>query len=285
MSSQTNKFTVKEAIEIGGDADMLIIAGPCAIESRALVEKVADELERVGNKLGIPIILKNSFDKANRLSVKSPRGVGLEKGLQILDHIKQNYDLPLLVDIHETIQVDKVAQVADILQIPAFLSRQTDLIVAAAQTGLPVNIKKGQFLAPEDIKHSADKASSCGNHKVSITERGTSFGYRNLVVDFRSLEIMKQSGYPTVLDITHSLQRPGGKGGSSGGDAEFAFPLAKAGVSLGVDALYMEVHPNPSQAISDQDTQLRLDIFEDLAKKLFTIYNFFREKNLYTSID
>ncbi len=276
MEKKRREIKVRD-ITIGG-SELVIIAGPCAMESQELVVQMATELEALTNQLNIPIILKNSFDKANRLSIDSERGVGFEEGLEILAYLKKEYKLPLLVDVHETSQVERLAMVVDILQIPAFLSRQTDLIVAAARAGLPLNIKKGQFLAPEDIRHSALKAESVGNEKVMLTERGTSFGYHNLIVDFRGLELMKGAGFPVVFDATHSLQRPGGKGSASGGDPEFIYPMAKAAIAVGIDALYMEVHPNPSEAISDKNTQLKVNKFKSIVKRLLKLHAFVKKE-------
>ncbi len=242
-------------ISVGGGGPWALIAGPCAIEDEGQALRTAEEIALICARLNIPFIYKSSYDKANRLSAASARGVGLERGLDILGHIRSEVGVPVLTDIHSPEEVPAVAEVVDCLQIPAFLCRQTDLTIAAAKTGLPVNIKKGQFLAPEDMIPIAQKVSSVGTGGVLLTERGSSFGYHNLVVDFRGIPIMSRSGWPVVMDVTHSLQRPGGEGNSSGGDREFAPHIASAALALGVDALFIEIHPDPESAISDKKTQ------------------------------
>lgn len=258
-------------LTIGGGAPLVLIAGPCVIESEKLVLSTAEKILSVCEKYGISLIFKSSYKKANRTSVRSFTGLGMKKGLAILKKVKKEFDLPVLTDIHSEAETRPAAEVADVLQIPAFLSRQTDLIVAAARTGRAVNLKKGQFLAPEDMRAAVEKAASTGNKKILVTERGTSFGYHNLVVDFRSLLIMRNLGYPVVYDATHSVQLPGGNSHSSGGQPEFIIPLAKAAVAVGVDALFAETHPNPSKALSDADCQLPLYQLDSLLRQIAEI--------------
>jgi 2-dehydro-3-deoxyphosphooctonate aldolase (KDO 8-P synthase) len=246
-------------VTVGGGTPLVLIAGPCVIESRDLCYNIAIKVKSICSELGIPYIFKASFDKANRLSASSGRGPGLEEGLGILKSIRDDVGVPVLTDVHEVWQVEPAASAVDILQIPAFLCRQTDLVVAAARTGKPVNIKKGQFLAPSDMKSIADKAVSAGNDRILLTERGASFGYGNLVADMRSLPVMRSFGFPVVFDATHSVQRPGGLGESSGGDPQFIRPLVRAACAVGIDALFLEVHPNPSNAVSDAATMLSLE--------------------------
>ncbi len=246
-------------ISIGGSNPLALIAGPCVIESREICLEIGAAVAEICAELGMPYIFKASFDKANRLSVTSPRGPGIEGGLEILSEVKSALGVPVLTDVHEVCQVESAAAVADILQIPAFLCRQTDLVVAAAQTGKPVNIKKAQFLSPHDMGNIARKAAAVGNEQILLTERGTSFGYGDLVVDMRSLPIMREFGYPVVFDATHSVQRPGGLGTASGGNPEFVPHLTRAACAVGIDALFLEVHPNPASALSDSATMLSLD--------------------------
>ncbi|MBN1756161.1 3-deoxy-8-phosphooctulonate synthase [bacterium] len=253
---------------IGGNHPLVLIAGPCVIESEEMVMEVASTLKKITGRLDMPLIFKSSYDKANRLSITSPRGLGIVKGLDILAKVKKELDLPILTDVHLPQEVKEVARVADMLQIPAFLCRQTDLVLEAARTGLPLNIKKGQFLAPEDMKYIAQKAESVGNNQVVFTERGTTFGYHCLVVDMRNLVIMKQMGYPVVFDVTHSMQKPGGARGASGGTPEFIAPLARAGTAVGIDSLFIEVHPEPSNAWSDKSTQLKLNLVESFLEQI-----------------
>ena len=245
-------------VEFGDGRDLVLIAGPCVIESEEVCLKIGTEVKQIAAKLGIPYVFKASFDKANRTSIESFRGPGLEEGLQILATVKSRLQVPVLTDIHEADQAGPVAQVADILQIPAFLCRQTDLIIAAAETGKCVNIKKGQFLSPQDMQHSIQKAKSTDNDNVCVTERGSSFGYNMLVVDMCSLPIMRQLGCPVVFDATHAVQRPGGLGSASGGAREFVPHLVRAAVAVGVDALFLEVHPDPPSALSDAASMLAL---------------------------
>jgi 2-dehydro-3-deoxyphosphooctonate aldolase (KDO 8-P synthase) len=257
-------------ITIGGES-LVLIAGPCIIESVSHARMMAGSLKDITAAAGIPFIFKASFDKANRSSIKAFRGPGLAEGLKILSGIKEDFDIPVTSDIHDPSQAEPAAGILDILQIPAFLCRQTDLLVAAGKTGKPVNVKKGQFLAPWDISNVASKIESTGNKKIMLTERGASFGYNNLVCDLRSLGFMRSLGYPVVLDVTHSLQLPGGMGDSTGGNREFIAPLARAGVAFGVDALFMEVHDNPELALSDGANSFRLDELEGLLRQLIDI--------------
>lgn len=251
----------------------VLFAGPCVIESEDIVMEVAQEMKRICDKLNINYIFKSSFDKANRSSIHSFRGPGIEEGLRILCIVKETYNLPIITDVHEPWQCAKVAQVVDIIQIPAFLCRQTDLLVAAANTKLPVNIKKGQFLAPWDMKNVVNKVKESGNNKIMLCERGSSFGYNNLVVDMRSLLEMKKLGYPIVFDVTHSVQKPGGKGESTDGDREYVVPLMKAGLAIGVDAIFAEVHPDPDNAKSDGPNMLKLSDMEEILKEAIKIDN------------
>jgi 2-dehydro-3-deoxyphosphooctonate aldolase (KDO 8-P synthase) len=255
-------------LKVGAGQPLFLIAGPCVIESEAHALKLASRLGAATRQLKIPYIFKASFDKANRTSVESYRGPGLECGLEILGLIKQKLGVPVLTDVHDARQVGAAAEVCDVLQIPAFLCRQTDLLLEAVRSGAVVNIKKGQFLSPWDIRHAIAKVESTGNHRILVTERGASFGYNNLVVDMRGLAVMKQWGYPVVLDVTHALQLPGGEGSRSGGQPQFIETLARAGVAAGVDGIFMEVHDCPERALSDGTNALELRRFKPLAKKL-----------------
>jgi len=259
-----------------GDGELVMIAGPCVIESAALTLEVAQALREYAQELSLPLIFKASYDKANRTSITSFRGPGLTEGLEILARIKEEVGLPVLSDVHQVSEVGPAAEVLDVLQIPAFLCRQTDLVVAAAATGKPVNIKKGQFMAPWDMKAVVEKAWSTGNRQVILTERGASLGYNNLVVDFRSLPLMRGLGCPVVLDVTHSVQLPGGQGTCSGGQREFIPPLARAGVAVGVDGLFMEVHPDPDQARCDGPNSLPLKEILPLWRDLKGLHEFCR---------
>jgi 2-dehydro-3-deoxyphosphooctonate aldolase (KDO 8-P synthase) len=254
--------------KLGGANPLFIIAGPCVIESEDIIFYTAKRLKEICRAIGLPLLFKSSYDKANRTSLSSFRGPGLEKGLEILSHVKSKLDIPVISDVHSIEQIKPASEVLDVLQIPAFLCRQTDLILAASQTGKPVNVKKGQFLAPSDIKNIIEKFVSTGNQNVCITERGTSFGYNNLVVDFRSIPLMRSFGYPVIFDVTHSLQLPGGQGSCSGGKREFAEPLAKAAVAVGADGLFMEVHPEPEKALCDGPNMIKLDDVEGLLSML-----------------
>ena len=248
-----------------------IIAGPCVIEDLETCLRVADHLAGLGRRLGLNIIFKSSFDKANRTSIDSFRGPGLEKGLAILEKVREASGLPVLSDIHQPEQAAPAAEVLDVIQIPAFLCRQTDLLVAAGRTGRPINIKKAQFMAPEDMAPALAKLESAGSGSVILTERGTFFGYRNLVVDFRSLLIMAGFGHPVVFDATHSVQRPGGLATCSGGDPSFIAPLARAAVAAGVDGVFMEVHPDPGKALCDGPNSLPLNLVEEVLSVLIRI--------------
>jgi 2-dehydro-3-deoxyphosphooctonate aldolase (KDO 8-P synthase) len=255
-----------------GAGPLVLIAGPCVIESEAHAVGLAKAIAAIARRVGVPYIFKASFDKANRTSVRSFRGPGLEAGLRILAHVKDATGVPILTDIHEPNQAARAAEIADVLQIPAFLSRQTDLIVAAAKTGRTVNVKKGQFLAPNDMRHAVEKVRSTGNDKVFLTERGFSFGYNNLVVDMRALPMMRALGVPVVFDVTHSLQLPGGGDGVTAGLAEYIEPLASAGIGAGVDGVFLEVHEDPSQAKSDAENALALSGLEALLDRLVRIH-------------
>jgi len=259
-----------------GDGRLTIIAGPCVIESREHALMMARECSSRAQKAGLDFVYKSSFDKANRSSVKSFRGLGMEAGLEVLQAVKSELGVPVLTDIHEVSQVAPVAEVADVLQIPAFLSRQTDLVLAAARSGRAVNIKKGQFLAPHDARNIVDKARAVGCEKLMLTERGVSFGYNNLVVDMRSFPIMREFGVPVVFDVTHSLQLPGGLGHATGGQSEYIEPLARAGVACGVDAVFMEVHECPERAPSDGPNALPLERMESLLFVLRDIHKLVR---------
>jgi 2-dehydro-3-deoxyphosphooctonate aldolase (KDO 8-P synthase) len=268
-------------MEIAGQAvledKLLLLAGPCVAESPEICLEIAEAMKAISEKLGIQYVFKASFDKANRSSGKSFRGQGLERGLKILADIKSKTGLPVVTDIHESNQVAEVAEVADILQIPAFLCRQTDLLVAAGETGKVVNIKKGQFMAPEDMKGAVEKVKSTGNEQVMLTERGSSFGYHNLVVDMRSLAVMRSLGVPVVFDATHSVQLPGGLGNASGGQREFVAPLARAAAAVGIDALFLEVHPEPDNALSDGPNSLNFEQAEMVLSQVKGIYDFVRQ--------
>jgi 2-dehydro-3-deoxyphosphooctonate aldolase (KDO 8-P synthase) len=255
------------------DCGLFIIAGPCVIESEEHTLFIAEELKKISITLSIPLIFKASFDKANRLSIKSYRGPGLDEGLRILKKVKDETGLPILSDVHEVYQVEKAKEVLDVIQIPAFLCRQTDLLVEVAKTGKPINIKKGQFMAPWNMNSIVEKALSQGNDKIIITERGTTFGYNNLVVDMRSIPIMKDFGFPVVIDATHSVQIPGGAGERSGGDSRFAVYIAKAGVAVGADGVFFEVHENPEKALSDGPNSLPLSRIPSLLRELLSIYS------------
>jgi 2-dehydro-3-deoxyphosphooctonate aldolase (KDO 8-P synthase) len=256
------------SLRLGAGNPLFLIAGPCVIESEAHARKMAESIARIAAEAGVPYIFKASYDKANRSSVKSFRGPGLKEGLRILSKIKHDLDLPILSDIHEPSQAAPAAVVCDILQIPAFLSRQTDLLEAAAKTNRIVNVKKAQFLSPWDMNNVVEKVSAAGNDKIILTERGASFGYQNLVVDMRSFPILKKLGYPVVFDITHSVQLPGGQGHASGGQPEFIEPLARAGVAAGVDGIFLETHDNPEAALSDGANALPLSQLPGLLARL-----------------
>jgi len=248
--------------------EFFLIAGPCVIENEDICLRVAETVSNLASRYGIPYVFKASYRKANRLSAKSYTGPGFDNGLAVLQKVKDQFKLPILTDVHETIEIESVAQVADILQIPAFLCRQTDLVVTAAETGKWVNIKKGQFLAPEDMAKIAAKANS---KKVMLTERGTTFGYRNLIVDFRSLLIMKETGFPVVFDATHSLQLPGGGGAVSTGQPQYIIPFARAAMAVGIDGLFVETHPKPDEARSDAGAMLPLEKMDELLQAIMRV--------------
>jgi 2-dehydro-3-deoxyphosphooctonate aldolase (KDO 8-P synthase) len=264
-------FELAPGVSIGGDT-LPFIAGPCVIEGEQETLEAARQVASLAHRLGLPLLFKASFDKANRSSLKSYRGPGLEEGLRILRRAKEETGLPVLTDVHETAQCGPVAEVCDVLQIPAFLCRQTDLIVAAARTGRALNIKKGQFMAPDDMRWAVDKATAVGNGRVTVTERGVSFGYKNLVVDMRSFSILQDLGIPVIFDVTHSLQLPGGGQGETAGERRFAEPLARAAVAAGAAGIFMEVHPDPEAAKSDRATQLSVPRAEALAISLLEIH-------------
>jgi 2-dehydro-3-deoxyphosphooctonate aldolase (KDO 8-P synthase) len=268
----------KSVVEIGnvliGKGEKLaLIAGPCVVESRDLTLKTAKTVVEITGKLGIPFVFKSSYKKANRSSISGFAGIGDDKALKILEEVKREFGVPVLTDVHTVEEVGQAAAVVDVLQIPAFLCRQTELLLAAGNSGKPVNVKKGQFLAPEDMKHAIEKIVSTGNLQILLTERGTTFGYHNLVVDMRSLTIMRELGCPVVLDATHSVQLPGGEAKRSGGQPQFIFPIARAGVAAGIDALFLEVHPHPAKALSDATSQLSLELLEDLLVQVLEIRN------------
>jgi 2-dehydro-3-deoxyphosphooctonate aldolase (KDO 8-P synthase) len=259
-------------VTIGGKGPLVLIAGPCVVENRDVVLRTAEQVKRTAEKYRTPVIFKSSYKKANRTSGSSFSGIGQDEALAILAEVRKEFGLPVLTDVHSEPEVALAARVADVLQIPAFLCRQTELLQAAGRTGKVVNIKKGQFLAPDDMKHAAEKVAATGNTSILLTERGTTFGYHNLVVDMRGLKIMRDLGYPVILDATHSVQLPGGMSDrQSGGQPEFIFTLARAGVAAGCDGLFVEVHPDPSRALSDAASQLRLDLLDELLRQVTAI--------------
>ncbi len=261
-------FEIAPGLSVGAAAPLLVIAGPCVIEDSDQCLQIAETAAAACAGLGLGYVFKASFDKANRTSLHSYRGPGLERGLEILAHVRRRTGVPVLTDIHEPLQAEPVAAVADIIQVPAFLCRQTDLLLAAGETGRPVNIKKGQFMAPEDMAAAVEKVRSTGNHRILLTERGTTFGYHNLVVDFRSLPAMRALGVPVVFDATHSVQIPGGRGNASGGRREFVPVLSRAAAAAGIDALFLEIHPNPEQALSDGPNSWPLDRLQPLLQSI-----------------
>jgi 2-dehydro-3-deoxyphosphooctonate aldolase (KDO 8-P synthase) len=258
-------------IQIGGNHPLVLIAGPCVIENREMILQTAKTIYSIADRHLVPFIFKSSYKKANRTSGDSFTTIGDEKALKILEEVKQEFHIPVLTDIHSPAEAQIAAEVVDVLQIPAFLCRQTELLEAAGKTGKVVNIKKGQFIAPDDMHLAAEKIASTGNQKILLTERGTTFGYHNLVVDMRSLSIMRKTGYPVVMDATHSVQLPGGEKNQSGGQPEFIFPIARAGVAAGCDALFIETHPNPARALSDSASQLSLELLEELVQQVKAI--------------
>ncbi|PRX35719.1 2-dehydro-3-deoxyphosphooctonate aldolase (KDO 8-P synthase) [Orenia metallireducens] len=261
------EVVLNDKVIFGNNRPFVLLAGPCVIEGEERVLRIAEKVKEITERLEIPYVFKSSYDKANRSSIESFRGPGLEKGLKILQKVKDKFDLPVISDIHTIGQAESAAEVLDIMQIPAFLSRQTDLVVAAGKTGRVINVKKGQFLAPWDIEQVVKKIESTGNEKILLTERGVSFGYNNLVVDMRSFPIMRDTGYPVVFDATHSVQLPGGAGDSSAGERKFVPYLTRAAVGAGVDALFMEVHDEPSKALCDGPNMVSLEDLEELLIK------------------
>lgn len=259
--------------KVGPGRPPFLIAGPCVIESEQVVMETAGRIAEIAKALGIPYIFKSSFDKANRTSITSFRGPGLEKGLAVLKKVRDQLALPVLTDVHTEEQATEAGKVVDVLQIPAFLCRQTDLLIAAAKTGTVVNVKKGQFLSPNEMGHAVKKIEECGNRRILLTERGSSFGYNNLVVDMRSFPIMRSFGYPIVFDATHSVQLPGGGGTTSSGQREFVEPLACAAAGAGVDGFFMEVHPNPDEALSDGPNMVPLHQLKPLLERVLRIWN------------
>jgi 2-dehydro-3-deoxyphosphooctonate aldolase (KDO 8-P synthase) len=265
--SETREIQIG-SVRLGGNSPLALIAGPCVIESEAHAMRMAESIAKIASDLGVPYIYKASYDKANRTSINSYRGPGIAEGLRVLRKIKERFKLPILSDVHDVSQIAPAAEVCDVLQIPAFLSRQTDLLVAAGKSGRVVNLKKGQFLSPWEMSNAVEKVASTGNKNIFLTERGASFGYQNLVVDMRTFPIMRKLGYPVVFDVTHSVQLPGGEGKSSGGQPEFIEPLARAGVAVGVDGIFLEVHDNPAAALSDGTNALPLDKLRALLTRL-----------------
>jgi len=259
-------------IVIGRGSPLVLVSGPCVIEDYETTREIAGILKEITSKLEIPFIFKASYDKANRTSIAAFRGPGLNDGLRVLKEIKEELDIPILSDVHRISEIPAAARILDIIQIPAFLCRQTDVIIEVAKTGKPVNIKKGQFLAPWDMANVVEKITSAGNRRILITERGTMFGYNNLVVDFRGFMIMRKIGYPVIFDATHSVQLPGGAGASSGGQREYAPVLARAAAAAGVDGIFMEVHSNPDKALCDGPNSLKLDTISELLSQLKSIH-------------
>ena len=270
--ARMTQVMVREPDCVIGDGRLAIIAGPCLVEDFETTAAIADQLAEICERLQLPFVFKASYDKANRTSVTSERGPGWQKGLEIIARVRDRVGVPVLSDVHETIQVPLAAQALDMVQVPAFLSRQTDLLVAVGETGLPVNIKKGQFLAPEDMEHSIRKVTSTGNQMVTVTERGTTFGYHNLVVDMRGLQIMRELGKPVIFDATHSVQLPGGGCGASSGQRQFASGLARAAVAMGVDGVFLEVHPEPEKAPCDGPNMIPLAEVEELLAQLLRVH-------------
>ena len=266
-----NKVVLNEEITFGQGHPFVLLAGPCAIESEERVLRIAEQLKEITTKLDIPYVFKSSYDKANRSSLDSYRGPGLEAGLKILNKVKEEFEVPVLADVHCTQEVTPASEVLDIMQVPAFLSRQTDLVVAAGASGAIVKVKKGQFLAPWEIDNVVEKIESTGNRRILLTERGASFGYNNLVVDFRSLPRMKKTGYPVVFDATHSVQLPGGAGDSSAGEREYVPHLARAAAGVGIDALFMEVHDQPQEALCDGPNMIKIENLADILKQVKAI--------------
>lgn len=280
MNTETKEINISEKVKIGGSQPLFLIGGPCVLETEDHAVFLAKQIKAVCDSLGIKYIFKASYDKANRSSISSYRGPGYATGLQILDNIKNTLNIPVLSDVHETSQIEKAALVLDVIQIPAFLCRQTDLLVEAARTGKPVNIKKGPFLAPHDMKNTVEKILGQGNSNILLTERGTTFGYNNLVFDIRSIPIMKSLGFPVVIDASHSVQKPGGEGIYSGGDAKFIPHIAAAGIAAGADGVFLEIHDNPPKALSDGLNSLKINNLDSVLRTLLRVKNaIHNEKN------
>lgn len=274
-----NKVGKTASFSVGPGQPLLLLGGPCALESEGLAREVAGEMQAICKRLGINYVFKASFDKANRTSLAAFRGPGIDEGLEILGRIRADLSVPVVSDIHDVSQVAKAAEVLDILQIPAFLCRQTDLLVAAAQSGKPINLKKGQFVSPWDMANAVAKVKGSGNSQLMLTERGSCLGYNNLVVDMRSLPVMRGLGCPVIYDATHSVQLPGGAGGSSGGQREFIPPLTRAAVAAGIDGLFMEIHPDPDRALCDGPNSMPLAEVEGLLRKLLAIHRLVNEQS------
>jgi 2-dehydro-3-deoxyphosphooctonate aldolase (KDO 8-P synthase) len=272
--NKIRSFKIASDVSIGGDFKPVLIAGPCVIEGEEMVMHHAKKISEIAQRLGMPYIFKASYDKANRSSYTSYRGSGIDKGLKILEKVKNTFGIPVLTDGHSVPEIQAAAEIVDIIQIPAFLCRQTDLLVAAAKTGICVNIKKGQFLAPDDMKNVIEKVKEAGGERITVTERGASFGYNRLVVDFTGLVRMRKFGCPIIFDATHSVQIPGGLGDRTGGESEYAAYLAWAAAAVGVDGLFIETHENPSQALSDGPNMIPLNKLEDVLKRFLNIFNF-----------
>jgi 2-dehydro-3-deoxyphosphooctonate aldolase (KDO 8-P synthase) len=265
------------SVRFGGTKQLVLIAGPCAIEDESLTLRIAERLKELTTRLGCEWIFKASYDKANRTSVTSFRGLGVDRGLRVLERVKREFEVPVISDVHDVSQLAAATEVLDIIQIPAFLSRQTDLLVAAGRTGKVINLKKGQFLAPWDIEHGVKKIASTGNHRILLTERGASFGYNNLVTDMRSLVIMRQLGYPVIFDATHSVQLPGGAGGASSGQREYVGALSRAAAATGIDGLFWEVHEDPEHALCDGANSLPLDRVATLLEQILRFDAIFKQ--------
>ena len=266
------------SINIGNGNSLVLIAGPCVVEGREITFRTASQIQKIAKKHNVSVIFKASYKKANRTSGNSFASLGMDESLKILSEIKKELGIPILTDVHGELEAASVAEVVDVLQVPAFLCRQTELLHAVGRTGKPVNVKKGQFLAPEDMQHAAEKIKAVGNNNIMFTERGASFGYHNLVVDMRSLVIMRSLGYPVILDATHSIQLPSGAKNHSSWQPEFILPIARAGVAVGIDGLFIETHPDPSRALSDAGSQLKLDQLEELVRQVIAIDHLVKEK-------